>query len=96
MTPDVFVAMASFAFVMAFTPGPNNVMLTASAVNFRFSSPKRGQIIVYSLVAIDANGATVVAVDGVRVVIPTETPTTTAKPVETTLPKESGVTITVK
>jgi threonine/homoserine/homoserine lactone efflux protein len=36
MTPDVFVAMASFAFVMAFTPGPNNVMLTASAVNFGF------------------------------------------------------------
>jgi len=36
MTPDVFFAMASFAFVMAFTPGPNNVMLTASAVNFGF------------------------------------------------------------
>ena len=36
MTPEVFVAMASFAFVMAFTPGPNNVMLTASAANFGF------------------------------------------------------------
>ena len=32
-----FVAMASFAFVMAFTPGPNNIMLTASGVNFGFA-----------------------------------------------------------
>ena len=36
MTPEFFFAMASFAFVMAFTPGPNNVMLTASAANFGF------------------------------------------------------------
>ena len=36
MTPEIFFAMASFAFVMAFTPGPNNVMLTASAANFGF------------------------------------------------------------
>jgi hypothetical protein len=57
---------------------------------------QRGQIIVYSLVAIDGDGATVVATDGVRVVIPTETPTTTAKPVDTTRPKEPGVTTTVK
>lgn len=48
---------------------------------------QRGQQIVYSLVAIDGDGATVVATDGVRVVIPTETPTTTAKPVVTTTPE---------
>ena len=34
MSAEVFLAMVSFAFVMAFTPGPNNVMLTASAANF--------------------------------------------------------------
>jgi threonine/homoserine/homoserine lactone efflux protein len=37
MPLDMFLAMASFAFVMAFTPGPNNVMLTASAANFGFA-----------------------------------------------------------
>jgi threonine/homoserine/homoserine lactone efflux protein len=36
MSVEVFLAMVSFAFVMAFTPGPNNVMLTASAANFGF------------------------------------------------------------
>ena len=36
MPLEVFLAMVSFAFVMAFTPGPNNIMLTASAVNFGF------------------------------------------------------------
>ena len=34
---DVFVAMGVFAFVMAFTPGPNNILLTASGVNFGFA-----------------------------------------------------------
>jgi threonine/homoserine/homoserine lactone efflux protein len=34
MPLDVFLALASFAFVMAFTPGPNNIMLTASGANF--------------------------------------------------------------
>src|SRR5262245_33050881 len=29
-----YLAMAMFAFVMAFTPGPNNIMLAASGVNF--------------------------------------------------------------
>jgi threonine/homoserine/homoserine lactone efflux protein len=33
---DTIVAMASFAFVSAFTPGPNNIMLTASGANFGF------------------------------------------------------------
>jgi threonine/homoserine/homoserine lactone efflux protein len=37
MPSEVFLAMVSFAFVMAFTPGPNNVMLTASAANFGFA-----------------------------------------------------------
>ena len=36
MPLDVFLALASFAFVMAFTPGPNNIMLTASGANFGF------------------------------------------------------------
>ncbi len=34
MSFEVLLAMASFAFVMAFTPGPNNIMLTASGANF--------------------------------------------------------------
>ena len=37
MPLDVFLALASFAFVMAFTPGPNNIMLTASGANFVFT-----------------------------------------------------------
>lgn len=36
MPIDVFLALAVFAFVMAFTPGPNNILLTASGVNFGF------------------------------------------------------------
>jgi len=37
MPLDVFIALVVFANVMAFTPGPNNIMLTASGVNFGFS-----------------------------------------------------------
>lgn len=37
MTTETLLAMASFAFVTAFTPGPNNIMLTASGVNFGFA-----------------------------------------------------------
>ena len=37
MPADVFLALAVFAVVMAFTPGPNNIMLAASGVNFGFS-----------------------------------------------------------
>ena len=33
---DLLLAMASFAFVMSFTPGPNNIMITASGANFGF------------------------------------------------------------
>lgn len=37
MSIEVFLAMVSFAFAAAMTPGPNNVMLTASGVNFGFA-----------------------------------------------------------
>ena len=37
MPLDIFLALVTFAFVMAFTPGPNNIMLAASGVNFGFS-----------------------------------------------------------
>jgi hypothetical protein len=57
------------------------------ARRFFDTNVQRGQQIVYTLVAIDGDGATVVATDGVRVVIPTETPTTTAKPVVTAKPE---------
>jgi threonine/homoserine/homoserine lactone efflux protein len=32
----MLLALVSFAFVMSFTPGPNNFLLTASGVNFGF------------------------------------------------------------
>lgn len=34
MPVDTFIALAVFAFVTAITPGPNNMMLLASGVNF--------------------------------------------------------------
>lgn len=34
MAPEIFLALLTFAFVAAMTPGPNNVMLLASGVNF--------------------------------------------------------------
>jgi len=34
MTPDLFLAFATFAFVSSVTPGPNNMMLLASGANF--------------------------------------------------------------
>lgn len=37
MPADIFLALVVFSFVMAFTPGPNNIMLAASGVNFGFS-----------------------------------------------------------
>jgi threonine/homoserine/homoserine lactone efflux protein len=36
MSPDVFFALLLFAFVSSITPGPNNLMLLASGVNFGF------------------------------------------------------------
>lgn len=36
MTIDIFLALASFAFVTVITPGPNNLMLMTSGANFGF------------------------------------------------------------
>lgn len=36
MSPDVFLALLVYAFVTSVTPGPNNLMLLASGVNFGF------------------------------------------------------------
>jgi threonine/homoserine/homoserine lactone efflux protein len=36
MTHDILLALISFAFVTSVTPGPNNLMLMASGVNFGF------------------------------------------------------------
>ena len=36
MTIDLFMALVIFAFVMSVTPGPNNVMLLTSGVNYGF------------------------------------------------------------
>ena len=36
MPLDLFFALALFATVTSFTPGPNNIMVTASGVNFGF------------------------------------------------------------
>lgn len=38
MPLDIFIALVVFSAVMAFTPGPNNIMLAASGVNFGFLS----------------------------------------------------------
>ena len=37
MPLELFLALVVFSCVMAFTPGPNNVLLAASGVNFGFS-----------------------------------------------------------
>lgn len=37
MPLDVLLALTLFTFVTAFTPGPNNIMVTASGVNFGFA-----------------------------------------------------------
>src|SRR5207237_9643922 len=36
MSIDLFVALTTFAFVAAVTPGPNNVMVMAQGLNFGF------------------------------------------------------------
>lgn len=36
MSPETFTALITFAFVTSITPGPNNLMLLASGVNFGF------------------------------------------------------------
>jgi threonine/homoserine/homoserine lactone efflux protein len=37
MPVEMFTALVAFASAMAFTPGPNNIMVTASGVNFGFA-----------------------------------------------------------
>ena len=37
MTKDLLIALLGFAFVTSVTPGPNNMMLLASGVNFGFA-----------------------------------------------------------
>jgi threonine/homoserine/homoserine lactone efflux protein len=37
LSPDLFAALVAFAFVSSITPGPNNLMLMASGINFGFS-----------------------------------------------------------
>jgi threonine/homoserine/homoserine lactone efflux protein len=37
MPIDMFLGLLAFAAAMAFTPGPNNIMVTASGVNFGFT-----------------------------------------------------------
>ena len=34
---ELLIAISSFAFVTSVTPGPNNIMLTASGANFGFT-----------------------------------------------------------
>ncbi len=36
MSPEILLALAGFSFVSSVTPGPNNLMLLASGVNFGF------------------------------------------------------------
>lgn len=37
LTAEIFAALAAFAFVSSITPGPNNLMLMTSGVNFGFA-----------------------------------------------------------
>lgn len=59
MPYDVFVAMFIFAAVTAFTPGPNNIMVTASGVNFGFmrTIPHMAGILIGFVVLLAACGA---------------------------------------
>jgi threonine/homoserine/homoserine lactone efflux protein len=59
MPLETFLAMASFAVAMAFTPGPNNFMLTASGVNFGLArtAPHMAGVVVGYAVLLCAAGA---------------------------------------
>ncbi len=59
MPLDAIVALAVFTFATAFTPGPNNIMVTASGVNFGFARtiPHMAGITVGFLVLIVACAA---------------------------------------
>jgi len=59
MPLDLLLALTVFAFVMAFTPGPNNIMLAASGVNFGFARtiPHMAGVTVGFVVLVLATGA---------------------------------------
>lgn len=59
MPLDLFLALLLFACVMAFTPGPNNIMLAASGVNFGFahSIPHMAGVTVGFAILLAACGA---------------------------------------
>ena len=59
MPLDLLLALIVFACVMAFTPGPNNIMLAASGVNFGFahSIPHMAGVTIGFAVLIAACGA---------------------------------------
>jgi threonine/homoserine/homoserine lactone efflux protein len=59
MPLDLFLALTVFACVMAFTPGPNNIMLAASGVNFGFAHtiPHMAGVIIGFAVLLAACGA---------------------------------------
>jgi threonine/homoserine/homoserine lactone efflux protein len=75
MPLETFLAMVSFAFVMAFTPGPNNVMLTASGVNFglaRTTPHMVGVVIGYAVLLCAAGagvGSLIVAFPAIQTVL---------------------------
>lgn len=75
MSLETLLAMVSFAFVMAFTPGPNNVMLTASGVNFgmaRTTPHMVGVVIGYAVLLCAAGagvGALIVAFPAIQTVL---------------------------
>ncbi|MEJ2623879.1 MAG: LysE family translocator [Pseudolabrys sp.] len=59
MPANILLALVTFAVAMAFTPGPNNVMLAASGVNFGFGRtvPHMAGITVGFMVLVLASGA---------------------------------------
>ena len=59
MTLETFLALVFFAFATAFTPGPNNIMLTASAANYglaRTAPHIAGVVLGYAVVLCAAGG----------------------------------------
>ncbi len=75
MPYDVFAALVLFALVTAFTPGPNNIMVTASGVNFGFmrTVPHMAGItagfVVLVVAAAAGLGAVFAAAPGVQTVL---------------------------
>ena len=75
MPLETFVALVSFAFVMSFTPGPNNIMLTASGANFglaRSTPHMAGVVVGYALLLCAAGGglgALIVAFPAVQIAL---------------------------